>query len=99
MRFSDGSHVEPVLAPGCPRYRTGMRDAREHPVDGGILRFDRRTGLNVQSVAKEGSVHLRLTFENMYAGSVAIEAWLRKRGYTDVELRVDDVLAALTPSS
>ena len=48
------------------------------------------------SIERDAStLRLRLEFENVFAGALAIHQWLTTRGYQDVDVRIDDVLVEL----
>jgi MoaA/NifB/PqqE/SkfB family radical SAM enzyme len=38
---------------------------------------------------------LGLKFENTYAGAIALENWLRSKGFTNLSIEIDDVLSSL----
>jgi len=48
------------------------------------------------AIEQEGDrLHVALTFENTFAGALALESWLTAIGYEQIEIEIDDVLTAL----
>jgi MoaA/NifB/PqqE/SkfB family radical SAM enzyme len=47
----------------------------------------------------EGKIRLVLTFENTFAGAIALEQWLLKQGYADVAVHIDHSLESLQISA
>jgi hypothetical protein len=47
----------------------------------------------------ENRLRLVLAFENTFAGTVALRDWLKKSGFTDIVISVDDELEAIGPET
>jgi hypothetical protein len=89
-------HIRKVRA---ARYASDVEDAppwgaeaRDPRVSSDEDRSARLESGNHELVVHDDEVRLSLVFENTFAGSVAVEQWLRDQGFEDVRVSVDSPL-------